>query len=295
MPAEGRYPKSQAEFDELFSTELSCVEYYRQLRWPEGLRCLKCGGTQGWTASRFRWVCADCKREQSVTTGTLLHGTRLPLKTWFRVIWQVCEQKNGISALGLQRAVGFGSYHTALGWLRRLRAVMVFPGRRRLTGEVQVDETFIGGVKRGVRGRGAAGKVLVLVAVEVRGTQIGRARLQIISGTTATTLLDTVKELIEPGSNVVTDGFASYVGLPGRGYKHTVSQPNLSQIEEPSLPKALRVAALLKQWLLGTHQGGVTHQHLQSYLDEFVFRFNRRTSHNRGLLFRRLLQQTLAS
>lgn len=295
MPEDERYPKTQAEFDELFATESSCVDYYRQLRWPDGMRCLKCGGGQGWTASRFRWVCADCKREQSVTTSTLLHGTRYPLKTWFRVIWQVCEQKNGISALGLQRAVGFGSYHTAIGWLRRLRGVMVFPGRSRLTGEVEVDETFVGGVKRGVRGRGAAGKVLVLMAVEVRGTKIGRARLQIIPDATATTLLHAVQELVEPGSNVVTDGLASYMGLSHCGYHHTVSRPNLSQVGEPALPKAHRVAALLKRWLLGTHQGGVSQQHLQPYLDEFVFRFNRRTAHHRGLLFLRLLEQTLAS
>jgi len=234
-----------------------------------------------------------CKREQSVTTDTLLHRTRHPLKTWFQVLWQVCEQKNGISPLGLQRAMGFGSYHTAFEWLRRIRGVMVFPGRSRLTGEVEVDETFVGGVKRGVRGRGATGKVLVLMLVEVRGSKIGRARLQIIPDATAATLLDAVGDLVEPGSNVVTDGLASYGGLPGRGYHHTVSRPNTSQVGEHPLPKAHRVASLLKRWLLGTHQGGVTGKHLQTYLDEFVFRFNRRTSRSRGLLFRRLLEQTI--
>lgn len=287
------YPKTLAEFDELFPTEASCLDYYRRLRWPVGVRCLKCGGSDGWPASRSRWICAQCKREQSVTAGTLLHRTRYPLKTWFRVMWQICEQKNGISALGLQRAMGFGSYHTALEWLHRIRGVMVFPGRSRLTGEVEVDETFVGGVKHGVRGRGAAGKVLVLVAVEVRGSKIGRARLQIISDATGPTVLNAVDELVEPASNVVTDGMASYAMLPARGYNHTVSRPNTSAVGEHPLPKAHRVASLLKRWLLGTHQGGVTAKHLQAYLDEFVFRFNRRTSRTRGLLFRRLIEQTI--
>lgn len=276
----------------MFPSEASCVDYYRKLRWPGGMQCLKCGSSKGWTASRFRWICAGCKREHRVTDGTLLHGTHFPLKTWFRVIWQVCEQKNGISALGLQRAVGFGSYHTAFEWLHRIRKVMVFPGRSRLSGEVEVDETFMGGVRRGVRGRGAAGKTLVLMAVEVRGSKIGRARLKIIPDATAPTLLDAIQEVVEPGSDVVTDGLSSYLGLPGLGYNHTVSRPNTQHVGVFPLPKAHRVAALLKRWLLGTHQGGVKRQHLQAYLDEFVFRFNRRTARSRGLLFRRLLEQT---
>jgi len=281
VASDAPYPKNRAEFDELFMTETDCLDYYLKLRWPEGVRCVKCGGSEGWTASRSRWICLRCKQEQSVTAGTLLHRTRYPMKTWFRVIWQVCEQKHGISALGLQRAVGFGSYHTAFEWLHRIRSVMVLPGRGRLTGEVEVDETFVGGVKRGVRGRGAAGKVLVLIAVEVRGSRIGRARLQIIPDATAATLLDAVEDLVDPGSNVVTDGLASYSGLPARGYPHTVSRPNTSQVGEHPLPKAHRVASLLKRWLLGTHQGGVTGKHLQHYLDEFVFRFNRRTASSR--------------
>lgn len=293
MASVAPYPKTHAEFDELFATEASCLDYYRKLRWPEGIRCAKCGGSDGWPASRARWICKQCKRAQSVTTGTLLHRTRYPLKMWFRVMWQICEQKNGISALGLQRAMGFGSYHTAWEWLQRIRGVMVFPGRSRLTGEVEVDETFVGGVKHGVRGRGAAGKVLVLVAVEVRGSKIGRARLQIISAATAATLLDAVEDLVAPASQVVTDGLASDAGLPGRGYTHPVSRPNTSEVGDHPLPKAHRVASLLKRWLLGTHQGGGSAKHLHAYLDAFVFRFNRRTSRSRGLLFRRLIEQTI--
>lgn len=263
------------------------------LRWPEGFTCPRCGGTKSWVTSRSLWHCSTCGRQQSPVEGTLLHRTRFPLKTWFDTAWHVCEQKNGISALGLQRAMGFGSYHTAWEWLHRMRGAMVVLGRDKLNGEVEVDETFVGGVKPGKRGRGAAGKSLVLIAAEVRGSQIGRIRLTLIPDATAETLLDTIESLVERGSEVVTDGLTSYRGLAALGYDHTVSR-HTPEVGRNLLPKAQRVAALLKRWILGTHQGSVGKEYLQSYLDEFVFRFNRRSSRSRGLLFYRLLQQAVA-
>ncbi len=188
--------------------------------------------------------------------------------------------------------MGFGSYHTAWEWLHRMRQAMVLPGRNKLKGEVEVDETFVGGVKPGKRGRGAAGKSLVLIAAEVRGSVMGRIRLQVIPDTTADTLLEWVEELVERGSDVVTDGLASYTGLAGRGFNHTVSR-STPEVGRNLLPKAHRVASLLKRWILGTHQGSIGVEHLQSYLDEFVFRFNRRASRSRGLLFYRLLKQAV--
>jgi transposase-like protein len=207
-------------------------------------------------------------------------------------IWHLCGQKNGGSALGLLRTAGFGSYHTAWEWLHRIRHAMVLPGRAKLSGEVEVDETFVGGVRAGKRGRGAAGKTMVLIAVEVRGSALGRARLKVIPDATAATLLESVEELVELGSNVVTDGLSSYAGLESRGFDHTVSRHS-PEVGRNLLPKAHRVAALLKRWLLGTLQGSVGKDRLQSYLDEFVFRFNRRSSKSRGLLFYRLIQQCL--
>jgi transposase-like protein len=223
----------------------------------------------------------------------LLHRTRFPLKMWFDVAWHVCEQKNGMSALGLQRAMGFGSYHTAWEWLHRIRRVMVLPARSRLTGEVEVDETYLGAVRHGKRGRGAAGQALVLIAAEVRGAARGRVRLKTVRDSSAASLLAAVEELVEPGSNVVTDGLSSYAGLPGCGYEHTVSRHS-AELGRNLLPKAQRVAVLLKRWILETHQGSVGREHLQQYLDEFVFRFNRRSSPSRGLLFYRLLEQAVA-
>jgi hypothetical protein len=162
------YPWNRREFDEIFATEETCVAYLVRLRWANGFECHKCGGIRASTLSRRTLERSGCGAQRSPTEGTLLHRTRYPLRTWFDAAWRVCEQKNGLSALGLQRTMGLGSYHTAWEWLHRMRQAMVLPGRVKLTGEVEVNETFIGGVKPGRRGRGAHGKTLVFVAVEVR-------------------------------------------------------------------------------------------------------------------------------
>lgn len=264
-----------------------------RLRWPNSYQCPNCGNREWWITARRYACCTKCRRQEGLKSGPMFQDSRFPMKTWFEVAWHICEQKNGISALGLQRAMGFGSYHTAREWLQRMRLAMVLPGRTLLDGEVEVDETFIGGVRPGKRGRGAAGKTLVLMAAEIRGVAIGRIRLQVIPDATAPTLLDMVDTLVERGSNVVTDGLTSYAGLPARGYDHTVSR-HTPHLGKNLLPHVHRVASLLKRWLLGTHQGAVRADHLQRYLDEFVFRFNRRAAVSRGLLFRRLLEQMVA-
>lgn len=189
--------------------------------------------------------------------------------------------------------MGFGSYHTAFRWLHAMRQVMVLSGRSLLNGEVEVDETFIGGVKSGKRGRGAAGKVLVMIAAEVRGSVIGRIRLKVIPDATGATLIDAVTELVEKGNEVVTDGWAGYAGLSAGGFNHTVSRYSPA-VGKNLLPKVNRVASLLKRWIMGTHQGSISKDMLPAYLDEFVFRFNRRTARSRGLLFQTLLAQAVS-
>jgi transposase-like protein len=205
-------------------------------------------------------------------------------------MWYVTSQKHGISALGLQRALGIGSYHTAWEWLYRLRHAMVRPGRDRISGMIEVDETFIGGKRSGKRGRGAEGKVLVVIAAQIDGKRIGRIRLKRIPDASGNSLNPTIKETIEPGSTVITDGWEGYSKVETFGYKHKIVKKE-GTVGENLLPKCNTVAALLKRWLLGTHQGRV--QHLDYYLDEFTFRFNRRTSQSRGMLFYRLAQQAL--
>jgi transposase-like protein len=237
--------------------------------------------------------CKQCRRVHTVTSGTIFHRSRHPLKTWFDVAWQVCEPKIGISALTLQRAMDFGSFHTAWEWSHRMRRLMVIDGRAKLSGTVEVDEAFIGGVKPGIRGRGAIGKAKVFVAAEDRGAAIGRIRLLLIPDTQASTLLAAVDDLIDVGSHVVSDGYSGYQALSMHGYMHTVA--TAATMGKNVVPKAHRVIALLKRWLLGTHQGAVNHDRLQSYLDEFVFRFNRRAAKSRGLLFHRLMEQAAKS
>jgi transposase-like protein len=222
----------------------------------------------------------------------LFADTHKPLRLWFEALWHVTNQKYGASALGMQRILGLGSYHTAWHWLHKLRRAMVRPGRDRLAGTVEVDETFIGGERPGKRGRGAAGKTLVVIAAQADGTRIGRIRLARVASASGNHLERAVSQAVEPDSTVRTDGWGGYNGLQDLGYRHEVIRPTPA-VGENLLPLANRVAALLKRWLLGTHQGAVQPAHLDYYLDEFTFRFNRRTSGSRGLLFYRLLDQAV--
>jgi transposase-like protein len=238
------------------------------------------------------WLCKQCRRQVSVKAGTIFQDSRLPLTLWFRAMWYITSQKNGASAKNIQRLLGLGSYQTAWTWLHKLRRAMVRRGRDRLGGTVEVDETYIGGFEEGRRGRPRAGgkKVLVVIAAEVDGKAIGRIRLQQIKDASAAELRGFIGEAVERGATVHTDGWIGYRELDARGYSHDVS---IMQDDVTLLPRVHRVASLLKRWLLGTHQGGVSPEHLDYYLDEFTFRFNRRNSASRGKLFFRLAQQAV--
>ena len=207
-------------------------------------------------------------------------------------MWYLTNQKSGVSALGLQRVLGLGSYHTAWNWLHKLRRAMVRPSRDRLGGVVEIDEIFIGGERPGKRGRGAEGKTLVIVAVQEGENGIGRIRMRRVADAAGESLEPAVWEMVEPGSTVRTDGWRGYNGLSELGYQHNIVRKD-PDLGDNLLPLANRVASLLKRWLLGTHQGAVQQSHLEYYLDEFTFRFNRRTSKSRGLLFYRLVSQAV--
>ena len=289
------YPKTLMELERRFSDDAACREYLASLRWPKGFVCPGCGGHQGLAIRRGLWRCQACRRETSITTGTIFQDSKLSLVVWFRAIWQVTSQKNGMSALGLQRVLGLGSYKTAWAMLHKLRRAMVRPGRERLSGVVEVDETYWGGEEKGVRGRQTFDKALIAVAAEAapgRGKAIGRIRLRHIPDTTRATLHGFIGQAIEPGSIVVTDGLQAYRNLKGYVHDRQV-QHNQPDDVEYLLPRVHRVASLLKRWILGTHQGAIAHEHLNDYLDEFAFRFNRRTSASRGKLFYRLAQQAV--
>ena len=239
--------------------------------------------------------CQQCGHQTSVTAGTIFQDTRKPLVDWFRAMYWLSSQKNGASALGLQRVLGLGSYKTAWTWLHKFRRAMVRPGRDRLTGRVEVDETYLGGLEEGVRGRQMERKSLVLIAAQEDGPGIGRIRMKRIPDASADSLMEFVKEAIEPGSTVHTDGWAGYDPLEGIGYAHEITfLKGKKESASELMPRVHRIASLLKRWIMGTHQGAVSHEHLEYYLDEFTFRFNRRRSTNRGKLFYRLVQQAVA-
>ena len=290
------FPRDLAELERRFATEDACHAYLVQLRWPEGFRCRRCGQAKAWPVRRLLLQCAACGHQTSVTAGTIFQDTRTPLTTWFRAMWWVTNQKTGVSALGLQRTLGLRSYKTAWSWLHKLRRAMVRPGRDRLTGRVEVDEAYIGGVHPGRGGRQTETKALVAVAVQVEARQrLGRIRLRRLLDASGPSLTGFVQDAIEPGSLVHTDGWMGYEPLRRHGYRHRVTFLQ-GQAKSPSqlMPHVHQVVSLLKRWLLGTHHGAVTHEHLDYYLDEFTFRFNRRRSRSRGKLFFRLAQQAVA-
>jgi transposase-like protein len=278
------------EFMDRFRTEEACRQYLHDVRWADGFICPTCAHTDAWKLGRGIQKCKKCGRDISVTANTVFHGRHLSLRLWFQALWLVVSQKNGVSALGLSRVLGIQE-KTSWKLLGKIRTAMVRVGRERLTGLVEVDEVFIGGVKPGIRGRGALGKVLVLVAVEDMGKKgFGRIRIEIISDASASSLKIAIKKMVEPGSIIRTEQWKGYTASALEGYEHTVMKRHSLEPGEDPTPLVHRIAALLKRWLLGTHQGRVAEAHLASYLDEFVFRFNRRKSKSRGKLFFRLVQ-----
>jgi transposase-like protein len=290
------YPRTQAELERRFSNEQACREYLFALRWPGVFCCPRCGMGKAWPLASGRWQCAGCGHQISVTAGTVFQDTRTPLTVWFRAMWWMTSQKNGVSALGLQQVLGWGSYQTAWTCLHKLRRAMIRPGRERLAGAVEVDESYLGGAEEGVRGRQTEDKALIVVAAEEDGRGIGRIRLRHIQDASSSSLLPFVKDSIEPGSTVHTDGWLGYLPLEANDFRHRITYLK-DHAEQASdlLPRVHRVFSLLKRWLLGTHQGAVRAEHLQDYLDEFAFRFNRRKSRSRGKLFYRLAQQAVAT
>lgn len=271
------FPKNLIEFETKFSTEKSCRDYLYNLRWPTGFQCPRCDHCKAWPVSDTLFQCAGCDYEISVIAGTIFQGTHKPLTLWFRAIWWVTGQKNGASALGLKNILGLGSYRTAWTWLHKLRRAMVRPSRDKLSGIVEVDETYIGGEKIGKRGRGAAGKSLVVILTEITNDRIGRIRLRRAADASGQSLEAAVTAATIPKSVIHTDGWKGYNKLSNLGYSHHVVRQD-PDVGDNLLPSCHRVASLLKRWLLGTHQGAVSHDHLAYYLDEFTFRFNRRTS-----------------
>jgi transposase-like protein len=294
-----KYPKDFQEFLSQFRTDDDCWDYLFELRWPDGFSCPVCENKEFYLTEKKLVYCNKCGHQTSITSGTIFQGTRKPLILWFHIIWWVVAQKTGASANNLKDFMGFGSYETAWAWLHKLRRAMVRENREKLYGTVEVDETYIGGQENGngKQGRGAETKSLVVVATECKGKQIGRVRFRIIPQASSEELIPFIKETIETGSTVITDGWKGYTSLSqSKEYKHEVKVISRSGLEAHELlPHVHMVDSLVKRWINGTHQGKVSPKHLEYYLDEFAFRFNRKLSTYRGKLFYRLVQQAVAT
>ena len=277
------FPTSLRQFQQQFADEAACREYLEVCRWPDGFRCPRCGSERVYPLREWqRRECAHCRYQVSVTAGTVLHRTKTPLTTWFWAAYLMTTDKRGISALLLQRQLGIRRYETAWLILHKLRRAMVNAAREQLRGEVEIDDTWIGGPQPGLKGsRQLKGRkaVIVLVAAEKRADRTGRVRLAVAPDFKQATMLEFVRAHVAPGSTVYTDGLKGWEGLEAAGVRHVPrTQPNRTALRRgvPSVvPLADRAIGNLQQWLIGTYHG-VSRQHLQTYLDEFVFRHNRR-------------------
>ena len=292
------YPRGWAELLSWFPDNAACLNYLERLRWPSGFECPMCGvAEEPWRQTRGRLTCSSCRHQTSVTAGTIFEKTRTPLTTWFAAAWYVTNQKTGASALGLQQVLGLRSYQTAWTLLHKLRRAMVRPGRELRGGEVEVAETYVGGREEGVTGRFTRKKAIVVIALEIKRPRgYGRVRLRRIPDVSADSLVPFIRDAVLPDAVVLTDGWQGYKPLSRESYTHKPT--NIKASGDPahvSMPGVHRVAALLKRWLMGTHQGAVRPKHIDAYLDEYTFRFNRRTSISRGLLFYRLLEQAVVT
>jgi transposase-like protein len=293
-------PADLPSFLERFGTDDQCRAYLFEARWPEGFCCAGCGHDRAWALkSRLIYECAACGKQHSLLAGTIFEQTKTGLSKWFLAIFLVTSSKGGISAMELKRQMGFGSYQTAWSWLHKIRRAMVRPDRAPLSARVEADETYVGGPKPGKPGRGAAGKVKVAGAVEsgrdmAKGRRLGRLRLAVVDDASASSLEGFLGHNVVPPTTVATDGWSGYAGLDDAGYRH--EPHNLSATSDDAasqLPAIHLVFGLAKRWLLGTHHGAVGKKHLPAYLDEFVFRFNRRTAKNLSHRFARVIEHAV--
>jgi len=285
------YPKDYRDLIKRFGTQDACIDYIASIRWKDGFTCTSCGGHDFWRLKRLSWTCSKCETESRVLAGTLFQDTKLPLTLWFQMIWWFMGQKNGASALSLQQNFGIGSYRTSWSTLKKLRLCTVLPTRSQLTGDVEVDQAFLGGVN---------GKEIILIAAEKRGAGSGRIRLKHAKSETAKEVQGFILDVVELGSNIISDRHKSYPTIVEKGYireamKKPYSWENVDGDDDRLLPRVGRVAAHMKRWYLGTYHGGMKIIEVQPYLDEFVFRYNRRTSKSRGLVFHRMVEAAVKS
>ncbi len=293
-------PGDLPSFLKRFGTDAKCRAYLVRARWPVGFRCTGCGHDLAYShKKRLIEECTACGKQHSILAGTIFEQTKTGLATWFLAIYLVTSSKGGISAMELKRQMGFGSYQTAWSWLHKIRKAMVRPERPPLSQRVEADETYVGGPRPGTPGRGAAGKIRVAGAVETgrgqaRGRRLGRLRLAVVPDVSAKSLEGFLAGAVARPASVATDGWSGYAGLAPAGWRHEPLNLSASWGDAAlRLPAIHLVFGLAKRWLLGTHHGAVSSKHLPAYLDEFTFRFNRRTAKSISHRFARLIEHAV--
>ena len=274
-----------------FGSQAACVDYVMSIRWKDGFVCSSCGCTKFWKSKELVLKCTACRTAIRVLAGTLFQDTKLPLNLWFQMIWWFMGQKNGANALSLQQNFGIGSYRTSWSVLKKLRLCAVLPTRSQLNGDVEVDQVFLGGVN---------GKEIILIAIEKRGLGSGRLRLKHAKSETAKEIQGFILDVVELGSNIISDRHKSYPTIVKKGYtreamRKPYSWEDVDGDDDRLLPRVGRATAHMKRWYLGTYHGGMKITEVQPYLDEFVFRYNRRTSKSRGLVFHRMIEAAVQS
>jgi hypothetical protein len=282
------YPRNREEFLAFFPDEAACVAYLERLSWPDGFVCAHCGGAgPPWRGSRRRLVCRSCGQGTTVTAGTLFQGTRTPLMVWFAAAWRVSTAEEGISARRLQRELRLGSYETAWAMLHRLRRAMVRSGRPRLEGVVEVGRTFL---------PAGADRTVIAIAIEDRGEEPGRVRMQPLASAADSSLMRFVAWAVEPGTVVVPDRLRNPAALARLGCRPANAHGGApTRVGSRPFVHLGMVERRLADWLERTHHGSTGRELLDWYLDEFTFRFNRRSARHRGLLFYRLLEEALVT
>ena len=289
------FPKDETEFDKRFSTEQACYEYLFKKRWPQGFICRRCEHREYWKSSRGLYICCNCEHQHSLTAGTILHSSKKPLRCWFKAMWWFTTRKSGINAVTLQHLLGFRSYGTAWSWLHKLRSCTVCTEREKLSGTVEVDEFYLGGPHPGKRGRGAEHKSVIVAAAEKKGRKLGRIRLQVSNDCSSDSIDPFMRNNIDQKSLVITDGWSSYTPVEKKGYHHQRVLQTKAEDKSNVLPGINLIASLFKRLVIGTFHGRCDRKHLQPYLDEYVFRFNRRTTKYVGKRFMRICEQAMAT
>jgi len=305
-----KYPENFIDFIDYFATDLDCRNYILAMRWGNGFTCSTCGHNEYWTNEKISYcICRECRHRISLLAGTVMQDSKLPVRVWFAAMWLFVTQKDGISAKSLQENLGLCSYRSSWSLLHKLRVAMVRSDREKLSGVVEVDEEYIGGVlEDGKKGRGSENKQLVVVAVQLekipgnnpnrpllRDYRLAKIRAKHIPNASKIELHNFIKENIEKGSTIIRDGWAGYSGIDDEGYHSEIIKMSEATSEEEKLPHIHLAISLIKRWILGTYQGNIDENNLQIYLEEYAFRFNRKTSHNRGWLFYRMVQGALST